>query len=316
MVTHPSTLLRNAIVVLLVTGLSFELSAQALVPNLDFKDGADGPTGWQQVGAGRWIDRDVIEVSGNGNDSSYWMCDKVEFQPGKLYRFAVRARRVGGSGSAITGPTFANRDQQSLTDKWQWIGHVFRTPDDPSGFLRVGQWHATGAIQFDGVQLQPAVAVHTVQHGLELGEGEIIRDGEYSFLGSFSHEGSNDHRPLVSATAGFNSDRWVFGADQQVTYRFDLPGYEFLSGDVQFNVNYFTRGSCVAEVSHDGKTWQELVTKDGLGAASARLPDGLMPAPRFWLRLRASVASYFQVNQIDFRAKPLRDTQKHQRIRH
>jgi len=246
----------------------------------------------------------LLEVTGNGNDSSYWRCDGLEFQPRQLYQFRTRARRTSGSGTAITGPTFANRDQQGLTGNWQWIGHVFRAPDNVGdGHLRVGQWHATGAIQFDEVQLRRAMAVHAVQSGLTLGEGEIIHDGEYSFLGSFSHEGSNHHRPLASATAGFNSDRWVFGNDQQVTYRFDLPGYKFVSGDVQFNVNYYVRGNCVAEVSGDRKTWHELVTKGELGTASARLPDSLLPAPRLWLRLRGSAASYFQVNQIDFRAK-------------
>ena len=87
------------------------------------------PDDWRRVGSGRWVDRERIEVTGNGSDSSYWRCDAVPFEAGRLYRFQTRVRRVSGSGSAITGPTFANRDRTDLTDRWQWRGHVFRTPD-------------------------------------------------------------------------------------------------------------------------------------------------------------------------------------------
>ena len=96
-------------------------------------------------------------------------------------------------------------------EQWQWLGHVFRAPDQPLGYLRLGQWHATGAIQFDSVKLQPAVSVHTEHDGLVLGEGELIRDGSYEFLATFGHEASNYHRTLYRAAAAFNSDRWCFG---------------------------------------------------------------------------------------------------------
>ena len=79
-----------------------------------------------------------------------------------------------------------------------------------------------------------------------LGQGESIDKGTYRFLATYGGPGSNYHRPLVSATASFNSDRWGFGGDNQVTYRLAMPGCRFTSGQLEFHVNYHTRGGCMA----------------------------------------------------------------------
>ena len=170
--------------------------------------------------------------------------------------------------------------------------------------LRVGQWHNDGAIQFDAVRLARVVPVYKQVGDLRLGEGEAIHHGQYDFRGDFSYEGSNFHRPLLSATAGFNSNRWTFADDRQVTYRFSLPGYEFTSGQAGFLVNYHDRGACVAEISRDGKTWHTVVSKDGKGLAKADLPANLFPAKTLYLRLRpAAKGSSFQVCGVGFSGK-------------
>lgn len=276
-----------------------------LVPNARFEQGDQSPAHWQLTGKGRWVDKKWLEVTGNGDDSSYWRCDGFSFQPRRLYQFRTLARRTSGSGTAITGPTFANRDQSKVTRNWQWIGHVFRAPEEIDGnYLRLGHWHATGAIQFDAIEIAPVVPVHRQFTGLTLGEGESIQDGEYAFAGTFSHRGSNYHRTLDSATASFNSDRWVFGAGSQITYRFALPGHEFQAGSVQANVNYYVRGSCQVEASRDGQSWHQLALQEGLGTAVAELPGELLPAKELLVRLRPSNdTGYFQVNRVDFRAR-------------
>jgi len=275
------------------------------VPNARFEQGDQSPAHWQLTGKGRWVDKKWLEVTGNGDDSSYWRCDDVRFQPRSLYQFRTFARRTSGSGTAITGPTFANRDQSKVTRNWQWIGHVFRAPEKgDGGYLRLGHWHATGAIQFDAVEIAPVVPVHRQFGELTLGEGESIQDGEYTFAGTFSHRGSNYHRTLDSATASFNSDRWVFGSGSQITYRFALPGHEFQAGTVQANVNYHVRGSCQVEASRDGQMWHQLVLQEGLGTAVADLPGELLPARELLVRLLPSNdTGYFQVNRVDFRAR-------------
>jgi len=215
-----------------------QLQVAVHLPNPEFRLGTDTPTGWSLVGQGRWVDRDKLEVTGNGNDSSYWKCD-AEFEPGRLYAFRVRARRLHGSGLAITGPTFANHDYRSVKSEWQWLEHVFRVPDQTRrSTVRLGQWHATGAIQFDAVEVRPVVAVHRRFGELELGTGEWISGLEYTFASSFGDQGGNYHRTLARATAGFNTNRWVFSPGSEVVYRFELPGRRFESATVDVNVSY------------------------------------------------------------------------------
>jgi hypothetical protein len=296
-----------AVFVLVSTVAAAEMPATdaTLVPNAGFEQGDQSPDHWQLNGTGRWVDQKWLEVTGNGEDSSYWRCDDFTFQPGRLYLFQTRARRAGGSGTAITGPTFANRDQARLTSNWQWIGHVLRAPDNVDGsYLRVGQWHADGAIQFDSVEIVPVMPVHRQIGRLTLGEGESIHDGEYMFAGTFRHRGSNHHRTLDSATASFNSDRWVFDADSHVTYRFALPGYKFQTGSLKANVSYHVRGACLVEASRDSRTWHRLSLQEGVGIAIAELPGELLPAAELLIRLRPSDdKGYFQVNGVDLRAR-------------
>lgn len=278
--------------------------AEQRLPNADFNQGDGGPAGWKLTGGqGRWIDRDVLEVTGRGEDSNDWRCD-VAFEPGQLYHFQMRARRPSGNGLAVSGPSFANRDFASIPGEWRWFDFVCRAPDNVAGgYVRVGQWQTTGATQFDAVRLTPAMAVHRKVGKQMLGEGESIVDGRYRFYGTFGHQGSNYHRTLAAANAWFNSDRWCFSDGSDVVYRFQLPGHCFLSGDVKFNVNYHTRGGAIAEISCDGQKWHTLATQQAVGDAQARVPTDLLPAESLLLRFRATKGSNFQINRIEFQGK-------------
>ena len=294
--------------VLLLAVASSQAESQS-VPNADFDRAvtgkADAPADWNLSGGqGRWLDRQVLEVTGNGDDSNYWHSSGYEFTPGKLYHFQMLSRRIGSGGSAIAGPTFANRDYSQVGPDWEWIGHVFRVPENGAGgFLRLGHWKATGKLQFDAVRVTPTLPVHRSVGKLTLGGGESIRDGRYAFHGTFGHKGSNYHRVLQSATAGFNSYRWSFGDGNRVTYRFEIPECNFTSGQIGFNVNHHTRGECLAEASREGSKWYPLATQEGLGAAKAKLPAELFPAPTLLLRLGPSPdGGSFQVDRIEFQA--------------
>ncbi|NQT38319.1 MAG: hypothetical protein HQ581_12555, partial [Planctomycetes bacterium] len=298
--------LLRAVVLLAVVLTIFPLAAQAAdVPNADFTAGDDKPDGWTLTGGqGRWVDRQVLEVTGTGDDSNAWHSAPCEFTPGDLYHFRVRTRRLGGGGCVITGPSFANRDQHGVSSDWKWFGHVFRVPDNArDAVLRLGQWEATGSVQFDRVQLTRVLPVHRAAENLVLGQDESIRDGQYAFVGTFGHQGSNFHRTLQSTTTSFNSDRWCFGGSSQVTYRFAVPGHRLQAGRIALAVNYHTRGGCTAEISRDGKQWHALLTQSEMGDAAAELPDALLPAESLLLRLRGVTAdSSFQVNRVEFHA--------------
>ncbi len=279
--------------------------APALVPNSDFTQGTDAPSGWKLSGGqGRWVDRQILEVTGSGKDSNAWQSAEIPFSPGGLYRFQMRARGLKASGLTVSGPAFANHDYSSLDANWADYGHVFRVPDNVStSYLRMGQWEAKGTVQFDRVQLAPVLPVFSRVGELLLGEGESIQGGRYRFQGSFGLEGGNFHRTLHRATATFNSDRWCFGPGTELTYRFALPKHSFTSGEVRFNVNYHMAGSCVAEASRDAKQWQTIATQSAVGTVSARLPAAMFPAETVLLRLRpAEGNSNFQVNRVEFEA--------------
>ena len=227
----------------------------------------------------------------------------LDFTPGALYRFRMLTRRIDGSGGAISGPSFANRDQSALDSQWRPLSHVFRATDAKGNHVvRVGQWQAAGSMQFDDVRVTPVMPIHSSVGGILLGEGESLAEGRYHFEGTFDHEGSNFHRALVAADAHFNSNRWSFGGKTQITYRFAVPGHRFQSGHAGFNVNY-GKGACQAEVSRDQKQWLPLATQRGQGSIEADLPAALLPAETIFLRLSpAAPGEGFQVSRVEFHA--------------
>jgi hypothetical protein len=269
------------------------------LPNPEFTEGGDAPTGWKLSGGqGRWVDRQVLEVTGDGKGSNCWQCD-YRFQPGALYRFQFRGRATAGGGCVISGPGFANHDWQ-LTPEWKWYGYVFRTPDNAGHEpVRLGQWEAKGTFQFDAVRLCRVVPVHCIGRISEsLGEGETVRGGCYTFSGTFAREATNFHRTLESATAAFNSDRWHFTGKGHVTYLFPAPQWNLRTGRVTVNVNYRARGGCLVEVGTDSQPWRRLGTQDGVGTFSADVPEDYL-RESFRLRLRGSTDdSNFQVDRM------------------
>ncbi len=275
------------------------------IPNADFNEGESLPSHWRLAdGQGRWVDDDILEVTGDGTDSGYWRCD-YPFVPGALYRFEARGRGTPTGGSAVLGPVFANRDYRTPSHDWTWVGHIFRTPDQlAESYLRLGHWRAAGTIQYDAVRLQRVEPIHLRwgEAGLiELGEGEQIRAGRYEFSGMFQHESSNYHRPLQSATASFNSDRWVLGTGQQITYRFRVSQASFRDAHLSFHVNYFVRGGCSAQVRSDNSDWLDLATQTRIGTSDVDLPADLFPTESLWLRLKALAEdTSLQVNRIAF----------------
>ena len=306
MIRQTRRIVGTVILFLAVAGV---VLAEVEVPNSDFRERdaerAELPLGWGLSGGeGAWVDGDCLEVTGKGTEASsnYWRCDGVEFEPGGLYRFEMVARRKDGSGgSAVSGPTFANRDQHQLNSEWKTVGHVFRVPDGvKSGALRVGQWNSMGSHQFDSVRVVPVLPVHRAVGSIVLGQGESIREGRYRFHGTFGHEGSNFHRTLLRTTTGFNSNRWTFGSGNEVVYRFEVPGCELKDGKVAVNVNYHIRGECVVEVSVDGKSWKPIASQGEVGSVEVVLPKDLFPTKTIYLKLRAGERSSFQVDRVEF----------------
>ena len=175
-----------------------------LAPNPDFTKGSSDPSGWRVAsGTGRWVERTLLQIEGTGHGAECWQSTPIRFEPGRAYRFEAKVRRLGGTGSIIAGPEFANRDYGIPTGGWQRISHVFRVPAAAGpASVRLGVWDSSGTVQFDTVRVVPVQPVYQAQNGLMLGAGESIHDGRYTFSGTYGNEGSNDHRPFVRHLGG------------------------------------------------------------------------------------------------------------------
>ncbi|MBN2290924.1 MAG: hypothetical protein JXM70_00780, partial [Pirellulales bacterium] len=285
------------------------VSRADLIENGNFRKGGDSPSGWTLSGGkGRWVDRNALEVDGDGKGSNYWRYDggKELFEPGRLYHFYMRGRRTkgGGNGCIISGPNFANRDFRDFTKEWQWRDFVFvATENVRDGYIRLGQYQMNATLQFDEARLVPTVAVHRALGDLRLGHGESIRDGIYTFSSDFGYKGGNYSRVLAGASASFNSYRWNINGSNQVVYRFKVPGCAFISGNVRFSVCHLVRGSCAVEASLDGKKWHALKKPEKAGEAHL-VPADLLPAKELFIRFKgATHDTSLQIDRVEFQGK-------------
>ncbi len=292
-------------------------NAQNLLPNPGFGAGTAQPIGWRLAdGAGEWAKfgpagtNQVVRVRGDGDDQSVWRAD-VKLQPGGLYALHFRARRSpdASGGTAVAGTSRVNRDFP-LDTAWREYRFVFRQPDDAThDFVRLGQWHVNGAVEFDDAELLPVLANHQSMSGageneLRLGAAEKIEGGRYRFAPDFGWQGAEFHRPLWRATASFNSDRWVFSPGAEVVYRFGLAGLAQTNARVSVAINYHVAGTLHLDASPDGERWTPVATFDGKTPGGTRdLPASLLPATNIFVRLRTpDPDTSLQVNRCDYEA--------------
>ena len=292
--------------------------AQNLLPNPGFESGATTPTGWGLAeGAGAWSPvgpagtNHVLRVRGDGEDQSVWRTGPLPLAPGGVYRLSFRGRRLpgAGGGTAVSGTGAVNRDFP-LDLEWRAYRFYFRQPDHvPADFVRLGQWHVRGELEFDDAELVPALVGHRrvgLPDGreLELGEGEVLGGGHYRFLGDFGWAGSTLHRPLMRATARFNTDRWVFTPGAELVYRFALPGLRQHRARLSAVLAHHVAGELVVAASRDGVSWVEAGRLDGVRRGGGwELPEALFPAMTLWVRLQTPAAeAALQVSHLEYEA--------------
>ncbi len=276
------------------------LQAQPLrVPNASFEEG-DGrtPISWKASGEScRWEEgeaadgRRFVSATGTGTDMSYWRSAPIAFVSGRTYRVSFRGRDLGSSGgTAVTGPLFCNVDLGRMAEEWTEYSSVFVTPDElpeEDRWLRFGQWHVSGKVGFDRIALREVSPVYGGTTDMKLGAGESIDGTTYTFQAPFVGEGRNHSRPLAATTCGFNSSRWVFGANGSVVYRHRVGNRTQLGGQLEIVVNYHVGGKLTVEASNDGTSWVELGTRNTVGSLAVPLLDELFPAKNIFVRLKA-----------------------------
>ena len=270
-----------------------------LLANCGFEEGDKTPAGWSlSQGRGEWLkqggngDSACVTVEGDGVGDNAWFSAPLTFQPGRIYRLSFCARSANaGSGTVVSGPTFANVDIGVPGKAWTQYEQVFAAPwrkDELTAPVRFGQWQMKGRAYFDDVRLSKVEAVHAMSGDLVMGEGEKIEGNHYTFDAPFGSECRNHSRPLFGFTAHYNSERWCFSEGVSVTYRHDLAGRKLLSGTVGLECGYYVSGRLMADVSSDAKEWHHVGVLTNAGNVKLVLPAALFPADAVYVRLRGA----------------------------
>jgi len=264
------------------------------IPNPSFEAGRDRPDGWTLIGGGRWADRDAahgrrcVVVTGKGTDSGYWRSGEIVLPGRTVYRLAFRAKRLDAvDGACTAGPAFCNRDVRTVGRRWGAHESIFITPKDAKATtLRFGQWHATGSIAYDRVELVRVLPVYGRSGDLVLGAGEKVLGDGYTFAAPFHSASRNHSRPLAWHDCYFNTNRWSFSAGSEAVYRFRVGQRRLRTMLVDVEVSWYRSGELVVEASNDGRTWTRIGALGELGAKWLIVPSSLLPAEELWIRLR------------------------------
>ena len=275
--------------------LASALQAQNLLPNSSFEDGREAPLNWQlKEGVGRWEEagrtgKRCLSVTGDGRNSNYWFATLPALEPGVTYKLVFWGKLAPGTsgGCVVSGPDFCNKDW-GLTSDWARYDYVFCAPPRRTGGVcRLGQWTVRGTVYFDDVELRRVLPTHHEAAGVHLGQGEQVRGTSYSFRSSLGGPGSNFSRLLESATASFNSSRWVFAPGSEVIYRQAVDGVEQTAARVTVMVGWYAAGDCLVEASRDQQDWKALGSLSATGSKTLEVPAALLPAPVIYVRLRS-----------------------------
>ncbi len=290
--------------VLLTNG---EFESGQIVDEAFVPDGWTAPAENGGTAAGYESER-CVTVMGFGSDEAAWLSDPMDVKAGEIYEFSFWGKASGNAqGIAVSGPTFCNHDYH-LTNEWSRYSFVFRVPENETqARFRVGQWHAEGKFFFDNVRVQSVQAVHIRRGDMEIGVGERIHKQTYEACHRMSSEGANYCRFLQSMTTRFNSPRLLFDDSSNVVYRYEIPDNPFTKASIEINLNHHTGGVLSCLVRKEDGAWQEIGTLSEVSSKSFLIPDSLLPASAFEVKLEgkqdADGQCGFQVDRCDFKGE-------------
>ncbi len=286
------------LLIILACGALSAANAQNL--RFHFNTRVNTPQGWRLTsGKGTWeksgpsAKERSLSVSGDGSDTNTWEYPLPPLTPMGDYRFTFRMRCSEGStgGCAVSGASFCNHDFIPTTN-WKTYSFIFTAPPTVSqATLRLGQWQLKGTVYFADASLEPVTAVNTVLKvngkPFIMGDGERLTGDSYIFQPGLGGDNINGSRSLESFTATFNSNRWVFGNGQSVTYRLGNP-FPFRDGLATVDMNYHIGGGCLVQISHSGSDWQTIGTLTDVGQRSFAVPLSVQDTTDFRMRLVAA----------------------------
>lgn len=288
---------------LLICCLAGSGSGQILTSTFDT---GTTPPGWSLQGAGG-VTSAALELYGNGADDSGWKTRVESSAAGEYVRVSFRARAErGGEGAIIAGFSSCSHDFKPDA-QWQTHDVVCCLPDSGEKLqLRLAQWHVSGRVSFSGVSVSRVQPVYARGAGETLGTGESVDDATYCFEAPFAADG-DCARPLIDASASFNTNRWCFFEGKKVVYRHALDTAGQTSGSVTVNLQHFVGGKCVISASTDGSQWTEIGSATRQGTQSFELPVALFPAKQVFVSISGARDTTqpvtFQLSRYDYKAQ-------------
>ncbi len=233
----------------------------------------------------------ILAINGTGDDMSAWRRLPAGLRAETAYRIRFRARITPGSTAStiISGLEPCNRDFEG-SPNWQPYSFVFTTPQEvQSAFLRMGQWHLKGTVQFADISLIPVIPIYRALSGVGmLGDGEQISGDAYKFVAPLSSDGSNSARALLHHSAYFNSNRWVFGPGAEVVYRHNVAGTLMHRAKITITQPYHTEGDCLVQFSADCTTWSAPARITGIEPQTISAPDSLRDAREVFVKISSA----------------------------
>ncbi len=271
--------------------------AEIPIANASFEQGAETPTGWTlDQGSGSLISpgavgKRAISVRGDGKSSNAWTSPPVALAANTVYRLQFQARRVSGTGGLlVTGPRFCNRDLSGVPRRWTRFESIFVTPEQSTADqlrLRFGQWQVPGQVAFDDLRLDRVIPIYRSADDIQLGAGEIIKSGQYTFNAPLGTNSANHARPLARHQCSFNSNRWVLSSPATyVIYRHHVARMQ-REATIHAQIGWYRHGELLIEVSGDGQHWQDLGTITESGPGAFKVPNSRLPADEVWVRISA-----------------------------
>lgn len=258
----------------------------------------------RKISSAEGVTGTVLEITGDGTYSNAWMLPGVTLEKIKknqnvgILRF--KARRTAGSGGGMTGIDFANFDIP-ITDEWKTFSLIFQIPAHrKEGTIRLGQWMISGTLQFAEVELLEA-SPSFAENGLGIDEFYAPKEKNYSFISRWGGDTGNYSRTLADIQVGYNTNRWCFGKNSSLTYRFDAPQRDssrFFGGTFQCSVCYHTGGTLAVETSTDGQNWTFLGKVEGVGSLETPLPQWEKGIPTLWIRFSQLDAGSLQLDSM------------------
>lgn len=299
----------NFVTLIMLFGVS-AATGQNLVVNPSFENGTSQPSPWVAAGPGLWENfgrsgGHCVSVAGQPDSIRTWSAPlTLETNQAYWVRFWCSASN-SLRGFVYGGIDVASRDFTRPSQRWTDYAYIAWIPNAAAPRFQLSSWDGGGPIYFDDAEVLPLKVVHRRAGDYEIGAGESIHGGRYTFATQFGSFGGNYCRAVHRANTTFNTSRWYMNNGSYVTYRHELGGQPFSNANVSFailNYNNLTNTTLIVEASVDGENWEFAGSLARVTGGSFPLPEAVQPATTLWVRLRSTNATQFALSQYTFGA--------------